>query len=61
MNKALLASLFAFGLAFASAAPVLAQGRPPNFPARSDSSSYVDRGGNAQAQEQRGESEAAAE
>lgn len=56
MNKALLVSLVVFGLAFVGVAPVLAQGAPPNLPARSDVSSSAN---NAQAQEQSGESEAA--
>ena len=44
VNKAFLASLVAL-VAFASVAPALAA--PPNFPARSDSSSSVNRGGDS--------------
>ena len=44
VNKAFLASLVAL-VAFASVAPALAA--PPNFPARSDSSSSVNRRGDS--------------
>jgi hypothetical protein len=43
MNKVLLASLAAFGLVSARVAPSLAA--PPNFPAQTDTSSSVNRGG----------------